>query len=459
MKNRLLATCMALIMLLSAFGCASAENVETPMSTFLAHTQVVSTEAVELHIGVFQDKLAYNYKLEMAFLRQYPNARIIYHQLSSEQLAAYLMNQESTLDLLILTHQMMRDYSAKGLLCDFYQTDLLSQWPEEWIDIRQQAEIAGALYGFPQRLEVSYWQWYSTLAKAADVDQPSQVWTWEDFVDMCQNLPYDLNGDGANDFYLTWGWGHRNLKLPYMQNLMEQYFHQVIAPGGQFETPEFEQVMKMFMDIYTSGALEPFGASRLLLNGDHAVLMTELVGSTGYLLSLDQHLLMLAPVLDVENPQYMGSYYSFCMPRTAPNQELAIAFLQSALEPELQDVFDQEVQSFTKARPNYCIANDMDVSFTQNEKYGMHYVVDNIGNYRVYPVDLLYPLNSSWGKHIPEYYDLFIFKRERFMPDDTRWTPIAILWYDLLTQYVDGQMTWQAMAQALDARWAMMQGE
>lgn len=317
--------CMAIILVFS-FTAAWAEEAPNPVKTYQKKTEIISQDPVELHIGVIQEDLIGNHSLEIAFLHKYPRGKIVYHLLTMDQLTAYLLSQESTIDLFILTSAMIRDYARLGALKDFYETSLLERWPEAWIDMQHQAETDGKLYGLPMKHEQSFWGWYDDLAQKLGIEKPSQPWTWDQYLNLCQTLPYDLNGDGSNDFFLMTGSAHNNLHLAFENDFLTQYAYQYALTGGSFQTPEFERLMQLFIDIYSSGALLEIGGRSPVFEDEEALLMTRFYPGSQISNIDGKHSFLLPPTIDTIDPGYVAFVYMYSLPQNAPHEELALEF-------------------------------------------------------------------------------------------------------------------------------------
>ncbi len=436
------------------FGCANAQEADSPWELFKSQTEVISYEAVELHIGVIQENLASNFALEMAFLVQYPNATIVYHNLTSDQFSAYLLSKESKLDLLILTNKIRDDYSKHGILVDLYETSLLDAWPEGFIDIRQQAETDGKLFGFPKRLYNFSFTWFDALAERVDAQKPSQPWSWEEFAAMAIQLPYDLNLDGKKEYGLMHGNAHINGMVGFIDDHLEQYAYQYALNGGSFQTPEFARLMELFMETYASGALNAKGVP--LFKDEPAMLLSRILTVDDYVGMHNSCSFVLPPTIDVEQPGYVGWYYTFSLLSNAPHTEAALDFLRNGLDERIQSMYNELDEVFTKEIPQYYVNNDavhMLTAFAPDQNGELTYTVSNTESYTVTE------LSEETRKTVQEVYESFVFMREHFLPNTGEWYRLSILWFELLPQYMNNTLSLEEMTRAMDQRMAIMQGE
>jgi len=367
-----------------------------------------------------------------------------------------MLSKEPTIDLLILTNRMTEDYAKQGALKDFYETSLLDEWPKEWIDMRSQVETGGKLYGIPKRHTQSFFGWNDELAERLEIEKPNQPWTWDQYQALCQNLSYDLTGNGRNDFYLMRGDDHRAVPSPFINDFLMQYGYQYALPGGSFQTKEFEILMGLFMDIYSSGALLGIDERAPILANEEALLMTRFAPDTA-LTNIDgKHSFLLPPTIDTGNPGYVGVLYMYSLPQNAPHEELALEFLRGTLDPDLQKVVMTMNQSFTKTMPEYYVYNyDLYYygAFTPDQAGAMTYVVDTVDNYEIC---LVADIDGEMSHEIFEYYT---FMREHILLNSGHWYDLAIHWFDLLPQYMNNTLPLAELTRSLDRRMDMMQRE
>ncbi len=455
MMKRTLALLLLVTFSLSA-GLALAEESKTPVDAYIANNPVVSQEPVELHIGIVQENLADNLPLELAFSHKYPKGKIVYHYLSTEQLSAYLLSNEAMLDLLILGTRLSMDYAKQGVFVNLYETPLLDSWPQSWIDMKKQAETDGKLYGFPKAIYQSFFGWNDSLAEHIKVKMPEGAWTWEDYLQLCKTLPYDINGDGIKEFFLMRGHYHSSGLSGFINDFLEQYAYQYALQGGAFQTKEFEHLMTIFMDIYSSGALVDMRGNMPTFQGADAALISAFSSEDGFIINDWIHTFLLPPTLDSNEPGYVGALYSYSLLHNAPNSKVALDFLQSAFDPNIQNIISHESQIFTKKIPEYYAVNpaiSLYDAFAPDEKGNMTYTVSNTDNYIVY-------LWTDEYEEISEVaFQKFIFMREHLLPNTGDWYELSRLWFELMPQYMNNTLQLSEMTAALDSRMAMMQKE
>lgn len=423
-------TIMVIFALLS--NAAWAQELETPIFENIAKLTVLSDEPVELHIGLIEEQLADNYPLEMAFLHQYPNGKIVYHLLTPEQLSAYLLSNESTIDLLILTNRLTADFAKQDSCINFYDTTLFSAWPETWINVRSQAEIEGKLFGFPKAIHQDFYGWNEPLAHSVGIDKPNQIWTWDDYRVLCQTLPYDLDGDDNKEFLLMRGNYHMNGLTGFVNDFFEQYAYQYALRGSSFQTTEFEHLNQLFIDILSSGALSDARGVVSIFKGEDALLLSAFTGDSATPFSGDPHSFLPYPTLNAENPGYVGWFYTYSLLKSAPHPELAINFLKNALNPDIQSMTAELNQVFTRTLPKYSVVNEavsLFDAFAPDAKGMMTYTVSHNNEYTIYP------LETYIGEISPEDFETYQFMREHLLLNTGDWYELSKLWFETFVQY------------------------
>jgi len=418
--------------------------------------EVLSHEQVELHIGLMEERQADHFPLEMAFLSQYPNGKIVYHLFDSDQLSVYLLGGESAIDLLVLTNRSTANYAEKGGCVDFYSTPLLSEWPRDWIDIRQQAETEGKLYGFPKQIDLRFFGWNESLAKKAGVNKPDYIWTWDEFRDICQTIPFDADGDGVKEYLLMRGYYHVNGLSGYVDDFLEQYAYEHALENGSIQTPEFEYLNQLFINVLDSGALGSMRGVVPVYDGEEALLISIFSANSTAPLTGEQYSFLPYPTLNADNPGYVGWLYSYSLLHNAPHPDLAINFLSNALNPDIQIMATELTQSFVKTLPNYIVFNEaisLFEAFAPDEQGAMTYTVTDTSGYSIYP------LADIFGEISGEVFEAYQQMREHLLPNTGDWYELAILWYELIPHYMSGDLPFSELSLALDNRMTMMQGE
>lgn len=251
-----LLTVLIAMMLITCMTCnlaAYAEEVEDVWSLYTQKTQALSDEAVELHIGLTTETVANNALLEQAFFLKYPNGKIIYHLYSTDQLNAYLLSGSSELDLLLISDSTRKTLASQNVLRNLYDTELMTHWPNMWIDAHQQLEAEdGKLYGFPRSIEVGCLSWYDDLGTQVGIEKPGTLWTWDDFAAMATDVNYDVDGNGIKDFCLKQGMYITDGMNGFISTPLEVYTYQCVLQGESFSSEEFNRLLNQFVQVYQS---------------------------------------------------------------------------------------------------------------------------------------------------------------------------------------------------------------
>lgn len=449
---------LVILFLLCAFGFPHglAEKEENAWTRYAHEVNSRSEEAVELHIGLTYEPAASNPLLEQAFFLKYPHGRIVYHLYTEDQLNAYLMGNGNELDVLLVSDHTRQTLAQHGALRDLYTTELLSQWPDEWIDLRRQLEGEdGKLYGFPRSVEVGYMCWYDDLAKLMGIEKPGTLWTWDDFAGMATDTNYDMDGNGIRDFCLCEGASHTvNGMVGFDSTAMEVYTYQRVLHGECFDSPEFERLLNQFLAVYQSQALNPDGVA--MFQGQAAQLITTMTEGKMGLMPLEGYSYVNFPTLYQDDPGYMGRSYVFALLNNAPHPDLALDFLRTALELCEGRISGDEIAAYiNQAFPDVtvvCWGNSAMAGFAPNEKGEMVNVCQP-GDYTLEAV------TDFTDMLLQQDYTDYNFMRTHFIPVTGEWYRVCKVLYEMLPQYLSGSVTLNQITAAMDQRMRMMLNE
>jgi multiple sugar transport system substrate-binding protein len=74
-------------------------------------------------------------------------------------------------------------------------------------------EFEGGIYGLPWIAQPVVTYYNRSLFEAAGVEEPTEEWTWNDFIEKAQSLTQDTDGDGEVD---QWGFTNNSWPPPYI---------------------------------------------------------------------------------------------------------------------------------------------------------------------------------------------------------------------------------------------------
>lgn len=340
-----LCSLLLIFCLLASVLCASAEgiSVASPLQNYLDTLPVVSTEPVELHIAIQNADYCYNYLLDAAFLTRYPNGKIVYHYTPG------WYEDLSGIDLIICTPQIMRRSATADQLVNFYDTPLLSKWPDYWIDIREQAETGGALYGIPHGIFQYYWLWDKAQAERIGISRPPMLQTWRDFYTFAQQMKEKAADAGVSDLRIMYGLISPDPNMNGMvDDYLQLYFYQHVLGGGTFATEEFHDLMELYRVV----ALDPFS---IIYDRQEEPLITSFGLSDNFSYDRENAVMMLPPVLDRKAPAYLSSYSAYALPVSSPQPGLALDFLQGTLDTKLNCFYTDLNHYFMHNMPEYYV--------------------------------------------------------------------------------------------------------
>ena len=444
------AVCIFVLFLL-LFSSALAEN---PLQEeVLSRYSVVSQEPVTLHIGIINSNNRYNALLEAAFLAAYPNAAIEYRAYTADQVNVLLLGGMDMPDLLLCTSIVMDRLVNQDMLLDFYETDYMDSWPEEWIDISDELEIDGSLYGLPVSISQYYWMWNDALAEKSGANVPDYPYDWDEFVEMAANLKYDFDDNGIRDMMLIQGNVSSNeARKDMVDDAFTAYLeakmldHRNLADGATFGTEEFRHLLDLYKEM-----LEIRGAWTAVpsFRGESAYLIKSMGMEGSFFFDDGTHSVMLPPTLDKDNPQYLGMVDVAVIPRESQNSELALAFCRGLLDPELNAFYSDFERYFFKTMPKsyvYVEYPEMDV---------------NGGDVSTVTADTLQ--TDTWEFYeVPltqSEFDMYTYCREHVLINTLLWNQLRNRWETCLTDYLSGTVTFEQMTDQLDMALDMMLNE
>lgn len=274
---------------------------------------------------------AFNFSIEEAFFQQHPNATIEYHLYSTEQFNSILMNGQADFDLAIVTYSMLRTMLSKGYT-QTLDTIGLTEYPEQFIDLSRLLMVDGKLISLPLWEVQNCYFWDSGLARKAGVSNPATkgYWTWEEFAELCRQLPKDTDGDGEPDIYLMYGEALRD--CPYLQNVSVEMFVDFLYPHAEQIDAFFTDYFDLFREIFISDAYLPMDTK-----GQQKQVIITFCGGINPIDRAGN--LIPLPIFSEEEDYQFGGVTSVALMQNAPHQELAADFLRAMLSDEALSLY------------------------------------------------------------------------------------------------------------------------
>jgi len=307
------------------------------------------TERLVIAIVNYESE-AENFPIEEAFFKEHPNATIEYRLYTSEQFNSVLMNGQSDFDLAIATYRLTRAMLERGYI-QTLDTIGLTEYPEQLIDLSHLLMVDGKLIGIPLWEVQSCYFWDAGLARKAGISYPASAgyWTWEDFAELCRQLPKDTDGDGEPDVYLMYG--TMLADCPYLQNVNPDMILNYLPLHADDMDTFFTEYFDLFREIFTSDALLAFDRSE---TKKHV-----LISYSSGLNPIDRAgTLMPIPVFSADEDYQMGGVSSLVLMQNAPHAELAADFLHAALSDEALSLFSgDETRLMAKKSPTKRVTN------------------------------------------------------------------------------------------------------
>lgn len=227
----------------------------------------------------------------------------------------------------------------------------LTEYPEQLIDLSHLLMVDGKLFGIPLWEVQECYFWDAGMARKAGVSYPAAAgyWTWEDFAELCRQLPKDTDGDGEPDVYLMYGSSLAD--CPYLQNVEPTMILNYFKIHSDDMDTFFTKYFDLFREIFTSDALLAFDRSE---TKKHVI-----ISYSSGLNPIDRAgTLMPIPVFSADEDYQMGGVTSLVLMQNAPHAELAADFLHAALSDEALSLFSgDETRLMAKKAPTKRVTN------------------------------------------------------------------------------------------------------
>lgn len=215
------------------------------------------TEAVELRLtfwGDLADMPTWNWGLEQ-FKERNPEIGVQWENTPWAEYWTKLQTEVaggSVPDVVGMVSMYSQQYIRQGTLLglnDFIERDADVNVDDFWPVIMPAYRWEGETFAFPYDLSTMLLMYNKNLFDEAGVPHPTGEWTWDQFVDACQKLTKDTDGDGNVD---QWGWLLPNfngwtLDVPLVTNKTQMF-----SPDGTkstLDTPEAIETIQWLADL------------------------------------------------------------------------------------------------------------------------------------------------------------------------------------------------------------------
>ncbi len=428
------------------------KQVYFPVADMWTDVTPLSNEADTLHIGVlYEADCPANLALDAAFLMQRPNASIEYTLLDEQTLDAAL-REGTNYDLVVLPHGLIDRYAGEGLLHDFSET-LLKSWPEGWVDFSAAIRAEdGKICSFPRAIRQNWFLWNEQSVGAKVFQKPDAHWTWTDFEALCQDVTR-LSMGGSSTF-LAYGSAFGGMD-GFAYEFLKEYYCRLAAENDLFDAVEMgDRLLPLFKNIMNSHVLTT-SAVRSLAQTDNGCPDMPLILTAAEEFPLPYGTSALSqPVLDGDSPRYLGQYDGFVMPKNAPRAELALSYLQNALEPQVinTSMFENMSCVFADTLPRWSIEPEEQMTnvWTADEN-GIRRCTETaalVERCRIYYDE---DLTEKLLKQAQEQYGVLCDMRAHLLLTDARWSTVSRTLFDQIALYVQGQADAQAVCDAVNA--------
>lgn len=276
-----------------------------------------------------------NVPLEEAFFKLHPETTIEYRIYSEEQFTSLLLNGQCDADIVIAGYRLTMSMAQKGY-SQTLDTIGLAEYQEQLIDLSRLLMYEGKLIGLPFYIVEECFFWDSSVAKKAGVSNPAAdgYWTWEEFAELCRQLPKDTNGDGEPDVYLMYGQALSD--CPYLQNVNVDMFLNFNWLHPERSDQFFDEYLDLFREVLTSTAYLDMYSER---KNQCSIIIS---CSSGINPISWSSTLIPGPAFNEDENYHVGGLVSCVLMKDAQHQELAADFLRSMLSSDALSLCDME---------------------------------------------------------------------------------------------------------------------
>ncbi len=276
---------------------------------------------------------AENVPIEEAFFKMHPEATIEYRLYTTEQFTSLLLNGQCDADIVIADYPLALSMAQKGY-SQTLDTIGLTEYPEQLIDLSRLLMYEGKLIGLPFYIVEECFFWDSGAARKAGVSNPAAdgYWTWEDFAELCRQLPKDTDGDGEPDVYLMYGSALAN--CPYLQNANVDMFLNFNWLHPERIDQFFDEYLDLFREVLTSDAYLNMYSERK----NQCSVIISVSGGINPLLQSGN--LIPGPAFSEDENYHVGGLISCVLMKNAQHQELAADFLRGMLSSDALSLCD-----------------------------------------------------------------------------------------------------------------------
>lgn len=181
------------------------------------------------------------------------------------------------------------------------------------------------------------------LFDEAGVPYPTEDWTWDDFLEACEKLTIDKDGDGEIDQYaITAGKGHEQIQA-YMAAFGGQLYDDVDNPTEvTVNSEKNKEALQMWYDlIFKYGYAPDAEGSEVVtggFDGGQVAMDVDGVYQCVYRSGVDFNMGLASLPMEDENSHYVSLMAGYCIPKTTKYPEAAWALASFMQEQKGQEI-------------------------------------------------------------------------------------------------------------------------
>jgi multiple sugar transport system substrate-binding protein len=203
----------------------------------------------------------------------------------------------------------------------------------------------GTVMCIPQNLSSLVVYYNRDLFKAANIAEPSDTWTWADFLSAAKALTKDTNGDGVTDQYGLGSEVSIFRIAPFIwQNGGSLVDNEQIPTRLAVDTPAAREAIQWFVDLQVKHKVTPDATAesaesseQRFLNGSLGMFLNSRRGTPTYraIQSFDWD---IAPLPHNQQAATILHADAYCLPKASKNKDAAWKLIEFANSPEGQAI-------------------------------------------------------------------------------------------------------------------------
>jgi len=284
-----------------------------------------------------------------AFQEEYPNVKVNFEPINDDYLTKVetMMLAGEAPDVIYGHPKYFQKWASQDLLLDL--TDYFNN-NEQFQDESVYATNLYEAFKYKDKMVATvngadtYLLFYNQdLFDEAGVPYPTEDWTWDDFMDACEKLTQDKDGDGEIDQYaISANRGHEQLQT-WMAAFGGQLYDDVDNPTEVLaDSEENQEALQLWYDLIYKYGYAPDAEGEEMITGgfDGGKVAMDIDGvyQCVYRSGVDFNMGLASLPMEDENSHYISLMAGYCIPKTTEYPEAAWALASFMQEQKGQEV-------------------------------------------------------------------------------------------------------------------------